>query len=1605
MPSSKVIGDRYELQDPPIGQGGMGVVFKAYDRVTKRFVAIKTMWGSIEPPAVELFEKEWTVLASLCHPNIVDILDTGEFVDNGQHKPYFVMPLLPGATLDKIIKTGGQRLETERMVEIMSQACKALQAAHDRRLVHRDLKPSNIFVMDDDTVKIIDFGVVHLADARTVTGIKGTLHYMAPEQLEMKPATPSSDIFSLGVVCYEALTGNKPFARDSEAAIAEALRTFNPPPVSEINPTVSVAVSRTVHVALAKQPLHRYASVREFAETLRRALRNERIERFDVSKIQTRIDRMHKAFSSGDHQFALEILCELESEGNIDPELSSIRPQIEQAIRTKTVRQLLDEARLRISEGEYDFALPKVISVLEVEPSNVHAQSLKVQIERHRNAHQVEDWLRLAQQHFDNQLFTQARQAAREVMKIDASNTKAHEFTRRVQRRELELSKLRKEQQEFYETALACYRNGEISTALNKLERILDLQRQVSPASQVDPQYQTLYEKILSERDKLEGAYTEGRKALTSRNFPRALELCDEVLRKRPGEPMFQALKLEVEEARRQEKSGAIVRINAQVESEADLDRKMKLLQEAEEQYPEEEIFKQSLKLTKERRDLVHSIVTRARTYEEKSHFSEAISQWDILRNVYGQFPNLSLELERLRRRREEQKLEETKARLVEEIDRLLALGDYGKAEQAAETALVKFPEDGELIRLRTLAQNAERKGRQAWALYEEAQQLSSERNDLAAIVKLRDAMQLDEKNSTVRAALQSALVEYARGMVATNWRGATGFVEEALQIDDSDPIAKDVLSLIEDSERREKVDRFLTEARELEAVGQLDRAIEKLQQACEEHPSEIRLAQLSARLRHTAESKRRENGRRSSAAAGYNSGLAPAAGTGSWEYSGRSARAAVAPDGFAATEVAVPAPTLLNRPHTNATAASISPPPSVPPASPSPAGFEPQPRNAPQSKGRGIRWYWWVAGAVVLAAGGFVFLRVLPSMSPGGIRVLLSADAPNSTFQVDGKPVKGDGAIVSSGAHRVSASADGFRSEEKILDVSATATDPVSIPFHLVPLPPQIQILSDIRSGQAVLDGNVTDLQSGDFSRSDVTPGDHTLKVMREGRQILAFNFKVNPGQPVQVFAPLSGAMSTMVVSSRADSAHVVATPGLSAALAGHHAQPIPSAGADFHLNRGANDFVVSDGRSERHWNLEYLPGPVLFVQLGPARETGTLLIKSNVPDAQVAISTVTGRTFLNGDLVNGVKILSLRPGKYQVKVSKDGYLNLTPQNAEVKKEDRQEVSFDLTPVPIAPPAVTELRPVTPAKADFTIDSLPSGAEVFADNNRMGAAGPSGTVSFQLQPGPHTLTFRKNGYQEYRIAQSFAAKQYRLSASEMAKGEMALLDVSVSPQDAAIRCRREGDSTDHELNNGAKVPLPAGKYEVIATSEGYIPHSESLVLYPGKPNHMEVTLSPMPPAPAPSEANAFQDPASWNKNDADWYVHQSPTYTWFRRSDGVTHLLVYKPERQPLLRNWISRSAHIEWALDDKVDQRIEYSLDENELRRTVVAGGVAGKEVKFPVAPGSQPYFQLDISLTPSEARVTVDGQTLDTVNRPDPGKPPGKFGFRGPVMLVIR
>src|SRR4051794_22165688 len=300
----------------------MGVVYRAYDRIMRREVAIKTLRDVPSQHVLDLFYRECGVLAGMVHPNIVEIFDMGEYDDDGVSRPFFVMPLLPGKTLHDLIYQDRQPLRPERVVDICAQACRALQAAHDKGLLHRDVKPRNIFVIDDFSVKLIDFGVAHLLDSGSGTGVKGTLEYMAPEQLSLKALSPATDIFAIGTVGYEALTATQPFRRDSEYSTAQAVLNHNPPLASDLNEAVPRLLAQVVSKAMAKDTRSRFPSAGEFGDALQRALRNESIRIFDTSGARTRLERARRCFEHKDLTFASDLLRELEADGQFTSEVA-----------------------------------------------------------------------------------------------------------------------------------------------------------------------------------------------------------------------------------------------------------------------------------------------------------------------------------------------------------------------------------------------------------------------------------------------------------------------------------------------------------------------------------------------------------------------------------------------------------------------------------------------------------------------------------------------------------------------------------------------------------------------------------------------------------------------------------------------------------------------------------------------------------------------------------------------------------------------------------------------------------------------------------------------------------------------------------------------------------------------------------------------------------------------------------------------------------------------------------------------------------------------------------------------------------------------------------
>jgi serine/threonine protein kinase len=848
------IAGRYEIR-AKLGEGGMGVVYRAYDPPPlDREVAVKTLHEFGDPLALELFYKECSALKSISHPNIVEIFDIGDFNDAGHRKPFFVMPLLAGQTLEELIRRASHRLTVGRVVEIFAQTCRGLQAAHEYGLVHRDLKPSNIFVMADDSVKIIDFGVAHSVSAQTSSSgyNKGTLLYMAPEQVQRKPVSVQSDIYSLGVTLYEALTRRQPFRAGNEEAVIQAILTLIPPPASELNPAVSQTISRVVHKAMAKQPWTRFDTARELGEILQKAARDEPITLFDPARMLPRIQTATKALEKGDYQFAGEIVSELEAEGNIDPQITLLRTQIDQLSRRRTIDQLLESARARYEENEDPLALSKLQEVLNLDPTNVAALGLKSKIDDRRNERQIEKWVRLAQRHISNHAYGHAREAVQNALVLRPKDSRASKLLKTIEVEEQEYVRLRQEKIEVYQAAVNLWKNGEVSQALSRMRHVLELDRKAPDATSPDASgtYQSFYDKIRVEYEAINGGYAEARRHLADRKFAAALQICQQFLAKYPGHALFQSLKFDVEEQQRQQRSAYIADVDKRLEHEPDLDAKVSLVREAISEFPNDEHFQRLAAVHEDKRNLVNSIVERARVHEAEGQIAEALGDLETLRAIHGSYPGLAFEKERLQKRLEQQMSDAARAKWVRQIDGQLGVGNYARAEELLDMAQVAFPDDAELVELRNLAKQGRERTRRADELIAEGQQLCAQGQFEQGVDLLKLALQLDDRTA-VRHVLRDLFLARAQESLNRDWREVESFAERALELDANHALARSLRAQALDRKREEEVAQIASQARRLQAGGDVAGALAEVDKGLTAYPGDTRLGAIAEALRH----------------------------------------------------------------------------------------------------------------------------------------------------------------------------------------------------------------------------------------------------------------------------------------------------------------------------------------------------------------------------------------------------------------------------------------------------------------------------------------------------------------------------------------------------------------------------------------------------------------------------------------------------------------------------------------------------------------------------------------------------------------------------------
>ena len=342
------INDRYQIIKS-IGEGGMANVYLAYDTILDRDVAVKVLRGDLsnDEKFVRRFQREALNASSLSHPNIVEVYDVGD--DNGQY--FIVMEYIEGKNLKDLIKKRGKLTVTE-VVDIMSQISDGLSVAHDSYIIHRDIKPQNIMILENGMVKITDFGIAMALNATQLTqtnSVMGSVHYLPPEQASGKGSTLKSDIYSMGILMYELLTGVLPYRGDNAVEIALKHLKEPFPDIREEVEDLPQSVENIIMKSTAKNPKNRYNDARAMYEDLKTCLDESRAN-------EEKWEYQFAELDSDNKKFTKQVEKAINVEGNEDDG--------EIAVKKVTDEEVKKENKLLIALTSIFVGLVVIVTVL-----------------------------------------------------------------------------------------------------------------------------------------------------------------------------------------------------------------------------------------------------------------------------------------------------------------------------------------------------------------------------------------------------------------------------------------------------------------------------------------------------------------------------------------------------------------------------------------------------------------------------------------------------------------------------------------------------------------------------------------------------------------------------------------------------------------------------------------------------------------------------------------------------------------------------------------------------------------------------------------------------------------------------------------------------------------------------------------------------------------------------------------------------------------------------------------------------------------------------------------------------------------------------------------
>ena len=1269
-----------------------------------------------------------------------------------------------------------------------------------------------------------------------------------------------------------------------------------------------------------------------------------------------------------------------------------MRRQVDQAVRHTRIKQSLEGARRFLEAAEYPLALRKIQDALDLDPDDTDALSLKAQVERERWDKKIEEWIQIARQHLDHQAFGQARDALNNVLKLKPNDTIALAMMAEVSRRERDASQIREEKARLYQAAMQAFDKGDVTAALSKLEHLMKLDHaQPDADAGRTGTYHSFYNQVHSEHNSIRNAYEETRRNLAGKNYEVALATCGQYLSRYPNHALFQALKFDIEEQQRQALSAVIANTDRRVEEEADLHKRVGILEEVLKLYPGEPHFERALKLVRDKRDLVNSIVSKARYFEERGQFNEALDQWQILHSIYERHPGLTFEIERLMKKRDQQARENSKAMWVQQTDRCLEAGDYEGAVRSVKSALAEFPSEPDLLELANLAHNRRARAGEALQLLARARELSEQDALEESLDPLRQAAKLDPSNTVIRTVLVNSLLDDARRLMQKpDWEAAGARLKELLALDPSHAGAASLASQIGDRKHEEFVSWCITQARRLQAEGDLAQAIAVVARGLQAYPNDTRFEQLQATLqRAQSEAQRQPAEFRETPKIGADL-AAPAKAPQARAVTPPPPAAAAPPAVSALSATAVVGSAPAQTPPL-ARVTPVTPRTPVPPVPPAPPGPGPKTKVLP-SKNL-LYATAGLAAIVLLMVGGMVIARLRHHPQPVAVvpyRVLLRTSPEGAAISVDGKPCGSSTCQLQlpPGDYKAEATLSGYRDAAVPFSVTAGRGAP-EVLLALETLPAQVTLSTDLTGGTLSVDGApAAQIQAGEKEIPNLSPGQHKLDVQGGGAKA-SLSFEFPPSALPKLTEPIQAQGINAVVISRYGPQAMVycSNAGVAVAVDGKLAGAAGAAGIELKdLSPGPHEVQVTINGLTHKIQFESSATSGISAYLLTQRNVGALRIITGYDDAAV---------YLNGQksalaIARGRLMLYLPPKQYTVRVEKPG-LWAADQTVDVRRGDEAQLTFKLVP----------------AKATLEVRGAPEGTEVLVDGTQIGSARDGGFSATNIEPGRHTVALKNDRFRTIQAEYEFApGKSIALEGAMQSAVGTLKIDVSPPVDGLQLRLLRDGEARE-QITTEKVLSLPEGNYRVTGSAPQYQDAVVTVHLTAGGEIAARLTLKRVAAPPSQSTAQAAFSIEEWAKaggataSSSNWVRDGA---LWVKRGGEF----VVAPIDPQLPGTYIFtvillKGKRLEWVVNYKDDKNYGlFQLDDKNLVRTHFVNGKKIESIKRPLSMKISDYVTVMIKVTPSSIvhsfRVQKDWKVADKWDRPGEGLQ-GKIGFHVP------